>query len=241
MNASLVFGFAATSVIGGWLTWREVRNQLTSWRTHLRLDAMADRRRWAPPLVGKVRDRLLAARRSRAIDSGLAAWLDAAARSARAGASLRHALLEGAASLGGAPTGVHLIPFADALRGGETLGRALDGLDTDSTAARRLVGRALRLAAATGGPSASMLDAVAATLHERSGVAREVRALATQARASAAVMVAAPIVFSLGAMAADPGVGEFLTSTAGVLCIGLGLCLDAVGAAWMSRLVRVPS
>jgi tight adherence protein B len=186
-----------------------------------------------------VRHRWRATRRTTAIDTGLAAWLDASARSARAGGSLRHALLDGWGSVAGTPVGEHLRPFVEAVRAGEPLGRAVDLLDPNSTSARRLVGRALRLTATTGGPAAPMLDAVAATLHERTELAREVRALATQARASVVVMVTAPVVFAAGASVADPRVGEFLASGPGLLCLLVGAGLDLAGAAWMSRLVRV--
>ena len=104
--------------------------------------------------------------------------------------------------------------------------------------ARSIVDRALRLAGSVGGPSAGVLDAAASTLHERAALVREVRALSTQARASALVMIAAPVVFALGAVQLDSRVGAFFASGPGALCVLAGLALDLVGAVWMARIVR---
>ena len=57
-------------------------------------------------------------------------------------------------------------------------------------------------------------------------------------RASALVMIAAPIVFALGAVQVDSRVGAFFTSGPGALCVLAGLALDLAGAWWMARIVR---
>jgi tight adherence protein B len=172
-------------------------------------------------------------------DRGLPSWLEASARAARAGASLRQALRDGASTVATTPVGVQLGPFVTALDRGVALDIALDLLDGDRVSSgRSIVCRALRLAASVGGPSAAVLDAVSATLHERAALAREVRALSTQARLSALVMVCAPVVFGLGAMQLDRRVGAFFVSGPGVLCVLGGLALDLAGALWMARIVR---
>ncbi len=87
---------------------------------------------------------------------------------------------------------------------------------------------------------ARLIDAVAASLRERREVEAEAAALATQARASAGVLAAAPIVFAFLAAAADPEAGAFLLSTGpGLACLLGGVALLAVGGLWMARIVRV--
>ena len=101
-----------------------------------------------------------------------------------------------------------------------------------------LAAAALALGAELGGTAARSLDAVADTLRDRNAVHREIRALSTQARASAAVMAAAPVAFSALVAVADPSSVTFLlTSTFGVACLVLGVGLDVLGAWWMRRIV----
>jgi tight adherence protein B len=97
---------------------------------------------------------------------------------------------------------------------------------------------AIGLGGRTGGEVARALDRVAATLRERRELRAEVRALATQARASAGVLIVAPPAFALLASTVEPGVAGFLlTSPAGLGCLGAGLALDGLGAHWMGRIV----
>ena len=106
------------------------------------------------------------------------------------------------------------------------------------TPARRLVGAAVDLGAETGGATGQVLDGVADTLRERLALEREVAALSSQARASAALLVVAPVVFAVLAAAADPRVGAVLTGQpVGWACVAAGLLLDALGALWMRRMV----
>ena len=83
------------------------------------------------------------------------------------------------------------------------------------------------------------LDAVVATLDERRSLRREVRALSSQAAASTAVLVAAPLAFAIIVALVDSRVRRFyVTTAAGPGTIAGGLLLDAVGAWWMASLVR---
>ncbi|HEU5083238.1 MAG TPA: hypothetical protein VFU14_07865, partial [Acidimicrobiales bacterium] len=67
----------------------------------------------------------------------------------------------------------------------------------------------------------------------------EAAALATQGKASAAVLTLAPLGFAFLLTSLDPSAGRFLLGTpVGWLCIAVGLTLDAVGAWWMAALVR---
>lgn len=178
-------------------------------------------------------------RRSRLADAALPGFLDAIARSLRAGASLARAV-ESAAAASPAVLSTDLAPLTGALTGGVGLLPAVDAWrSVGATAPRTLTAAALSLAAETGGAPAGVVDAVAATLRERSALVREVRALSTQARASAVVMALAPVGFAALSATADPRIGRFLFhSTAGAACLAGGVVLDLLGAAWMGRLVR---
>lgn len=236
MSATVCFG-VLVAVVATWFTWREVAGVVVAGRVRRRLDRPSA----SPAPVHRVAAMLasLRARSNDGIDRGLASWLDASARAARSGASLRDALRDGASAIDGSPTGVFLQPMVQSLDRGDRLVVAIDRVSAGPPgSARELVDRSLRLAAAVGGPAAGVLDAAATTLHERAALVREVRALSTQARVSAAVMVAAPLVFAVVAAQVDGRVGAFLLSAPGGLCVVAGVALDAAGAWWMARIVR---
>ena len=84
----------------------------------------------------------------------------------------------------------------------------------------------------------AVLDGVAASLRERVALEREVAALSSQARASAIVLVVAPVVFAAAASMVDRRILDLLVGQPiGWVCLGVGLGLDALGAVWMSRLI----
>jgi tight adherence protein B len=84
---------------------------------------------------------------------------------------------------------------------------------------------------------ARAVDRTAATLRERQELRGEVRALATQARASAAVLALAPLAFAGLVATIEPAATTFLVaSPVGWACLGGGLVLELVGAVWMSRI-----
>jgi Flp pilus assembly protein TadB len=166
--------------------------------------------------------------------------LESVARSMRGGCSLTQALEEscGASAPGGPVTDLHGVMRS--VRAGVPIGEALTGwsASTDDDA-RRLAGAALTLGADLGGASARSLDAAASGLRDRAALAREVRALTSQARTSALVMVAAPVVFVALGAASDPRVaGALLTTPVGLSCLVAGITLDLIGAAWMARMTR---
>jgi Flp pilus assembly protein TadB len=242
MNALAGFVVAVGAVVGAGSAIGAALDVLLLRRVAVRLEPLGPELDTSPPWMARLRESVMAPRLTRAVDDGLASWLDGAARAARSGAILRHALTDGALALGEQPVARFLDPFVRRLARGEPIDVVLQDLAPDSgPSARRLVRRALSLAATTGGPVAPMLDAVAATLHERMALAREVRALSTQARASAAVMVVAPGLFGALASTLDTRVGAFLGSPGGLACVAIGMALDGFGAWWMARIVRVAS
>jgi tight adherence protein B len=103
----------------------------------------------------------------------------------------------------------------------------------------QLAAAALGLAADAGGEVARSVDRVAATLRERRELRAEVRALATQARASAGVLAVAPLAFAAVVAGVEPRAVAFLVTTpVGVMCLVGGLGMEALGAAWMARILR---
>ena len=113
---------------------------------------------------------------------------------------------------------------------------------SDERPAIRLLTTALEIGAAAGGSLARALDTVADTVDSRSAVAREMWAQAATARASAAVLVIAPIAFSAFALVGDRSALAFLTGTpAGVGCLATAAALDVAGAWWMAKITAAPS
>jgi tight adherence protein B len=176
-----------------------------------------------------------ASRARRRADRALPTLLDQVTRQLRSGASLPGAVAT-AASAGPDDATLRL---SDELVAGASLAPAVEGWhQCCPTPARGLVAAALTLAGEAGGSVASVLDGVTDTLRDRIALDREVAALSSQARASAAVLVVAPVVFAGLAAAADHRVAEVLFGRPlGWACLSVGAVLDGVGALWMSRLV----
>lgn len=178
-------------------------------------------------------------RADRLVDRELPDVLDMVAAGLRSGAALPAALHEGRAAARGPVRGdldhvlaTHAVgvPFVDAL----TAWRS-----RRSTPAVRATVAALAIAATAGGGAARAVDGVAAGLRDRRAVDRELRALATQARASAVVIMTAPLGFAVLTGASDPEAWAFLTaSPVGLVCTTAGLALDLAGGVWMARLTR---
>ena len=188
----------------------------------------------------RVLDRLVPARVARRRDAQLPALLDRLAAARRAGSSLAASLAE-LGPTSPPPLGIEMQAVAAALRHGRTIDQALAAWATlpSGTPDLELATAALRLSAQAGGEVARAIDRTAATLRERRSLQREVHSLATQARASAVVLVAAPGAFTALVATIQPSVLRFLfTTPAGLACVGVGAGLDALGATWMARIVR---
>ena len=184
--------------------------------------------------------RLLRHRGHAALEAALPAAVEEVARGLRSGASLRQALEEAGRATPG-PTGLELARVTAAAGQGASLTTALDWwAERSPLDSVGLVVAALGLGAETGGAQAQAIDGVASTLRQRLAAQAEARALATQARASAAVIAVAPLAFCVLASAADRRTAEFLLgSPVGLACLVAGLALDAAGALWMARLTRI--
>jgi tight adherence protein B len=189
-----------------------------------------------PPTVGRLVARRSAARR----DAQLPDALERLASNVRAGSALGPALVATAAVVPD-PLGRELLAVAAEVEHGAALVVALErwGDQNGSDTEVRLVAAAVGLAAEAGGQVARSIDQVASTLRERREVRAEVRALATQARASAGVLAVAPLAFTALVSTVEPAaVGFLVTTPVGLACLVGGLGLEATGAAWMARILR---
>lgn len=142
----------------------------------------------------------------------------------------------------GAPPGVarELAGVATAVERGMSLRAAVDrwamAADADGP---RLVAAAVAVHADAGGDPGPALTGVADTLRERRALRREIRALSSQARMSAAVIGGAPLAFAVVAAGTDRATAAFLVTTPlGLGCLLVGLGLELVGWRWMDRITR---
>jgi len=189
----------------------------------------------APILVGRQRRaRALVKRRSQ-----LPQALERLASAMRSGSSLPVALGEAGRATSD-PLGPELAALALGASEGQPIAAVLDGWTRQhDDPGTRLAATALVLATVVGVAPARAVDGVAATLRERLEVSAERRALASQARTSAVVLSAAPLLFALLLGMSDGAAGRFLLhSRAGWVCLAVGLGLDALGAWWMACLTR---
>ncbi len=183
-----------------------------------------------------VRPAVLRRRRVRDYDAGVAASVDALMSSLMSGASL-HQAFEAAARRPG-PVGADLVSVTRAVHQGDGLQPALDRWAAEAPGRGPvLLADALAITAGSGGSHAGAIGGVGATLREREAHTREVRALGTQARLSAGVLVVTPLGFAAVAALLDGRVVTLvLTTPLGWACLAGGLVLDGFGAWWMHRL-----
>jgi tight adherence protein B len=164
--------------------------------------------------------------------------LDVIAAALRSGASLPQALA--AASTGPGRVAVELRQVVVAVgRGAPLVGELDRWAERLPVPGLRLTTTALALGADAGGARAQAVDGVADTLRDRLALQREINAQSAQARSSAAVMTAVPVVVALLAAASDPRTAVFLfRSWPGMVCVLGGLALDGTAGLWMLRLIR---
>ena len=176
-------------------------------------------------------------RTSHRVDRSLPGLVDELIRSLQSGSTLAGALVEAADD--GGPVSADLQLVGADLRSGAPLGVALSrwAERRPGTRVGQLVA-AVDLAVTTGGEPSRLLGTVGEAIRDELEVSEEARALATQARSSAAVVALAPVGFAM--MMAPSGTAGFLTTGPGMVVLALGLVLDGVGLWWMWRLSGSP-
>lgn len=168
--------------------------------------------------------------------------VDAVAAALRAGAPASVAFEQGAAAAPPRLAG-GLLAAARSVERGVPLTAAVDGWAAGAGVdGSQLVATALAVTLGAGGHPARSLAGVAGTLRERRALRREVRALSSQARLSAAVIGVAPVLFAVVAAGTDGRTAAVLLgSPLGLACLTAGLGLDAAGWWWMDRITRSAS
>lgn len=152
-----------------------------------------------------------------------------------AGASPAAALVSAAER--GAGAGV-LRTLAAPLRAGEPVADAAERVDTGDPAADLLV-RALGVAERTGAGSAAAVEQAIAAARDEAALARLLRARTVQARGTAIVLTAVPVLAWLLLVAADRDTVRFYATGLGAATGGAALLLAASGQWWSRRLVAV--
>lgn len=166
--------------------------------------------------------------------NGVAEWCDDVARRLRSGSTLRDAM------------STTLPSDPDTRRATNELRRRLDrgAATVDACESPGNAGAHLQLAlivistaARLGGSPAPAIDRTAGTLRQRAVDADERNMQAAQARLSAHVLTAVPLAMLVLLLITDDDVRAAATSTLGATCIALGLSLNAIGSAWMRRII----
>ena len=186
--------------------------------------------------------RLLAARRRRyrsAVDAGVAEMAVAIADAIGGGRSLRSAVVDAAAGVGGA-AGHELRRTAAELAAGATTDGALEAMRARVGSPRMDTLVAACLLQRAGGDLARLLRETARGMEDQQRLEDEVRAATAQARFTAVIVVLLPVGGALLAELASPGWfaglwSSFLTAW----LVGLALALQAAAAVLMHRFGRV--
>lgn len=190
----------------------------------------------ASPAVGVVLARLAPARKRRRETAALIAFCFSLGRALRSGLPTERALGDSLDRVD--PLSLPRVRRVVAeLGSGRPLASAVDDwIDDSADMSERLVGQAIRFTSAAGGNLANCVDGVALAIRERVALESRRRVLAAQARASASVLVALPILFALVASGLRGGL--IYKGRAGLLLLVAGLSLDAAGLLWMRRIQR---
>ena len=164
----------------------------------------------------------------------VAAWCDELSRELRSGSTLRQALGTTV------PDDDTIADRTAPLRLG--LDRALPIIDATARIADpdphlRLALAVIVATSDVGGSAAAAIDRVAGTLRQRATDRDERRVQAAQARLSAHVMTALPLLMLGLFVASDDDVRAALRTPVGAICVVTGLVLNSSGWFWMRRIV----
>ncbi len=161
------------------------------------------------------------------------------ARSIRTGSTLLGAIGQVAPAVP-PPLSDELSAVVRAVGRGRPLDAALaEWSQTAGSSSVDLVVAACRFGHRDGGDLAPALDSAAVSLLDALDAEDEARALTSQARSSAGVLVALPVLGAGTFCLLDPAVAHTLfMTTAGRVCLAIGAVLDATACLVMSKLVR---
>lgn len=156
-----------------------------------------------------------------------AAFLTTAAAEVRGGSSLSAAVA--------AATARHR-PAGAAVHEGVTLAELAQRSSADPDEA--VVLQTVDAAHTLGGPVAATLDSGAALLRERAAVRAEAQVHSAQARLSARVLTAVPLVFAAWSLATSASFRRAVLGGPGVAIAAIGAALNLAGWWWMRRTIE---
>lgn len=208
---------AAAVMILGLRAWTSIAPQRVA------VSRPARDRRWGPGRRGRT-----------ATDLDVAAWCDDVARAIRTGASLTSAVRD---CVEHPAVATVTDPIVARLSRGQSLSTALRATPADSGTAVGLALTVLRSCAEVGGPAASPLERVAATLRDRNAIRQEQHSQSAQAQMSARVMTLVPIGMLALLATTDPNVRDAVATSAGLAAVVSGAVLNVAGWWWMQRII----
>ena len=178
-------------------------------------------------------------RRDARVGAQVPEFLDAVARSLRAGRSLATSV-SAAASEMREPLAAELRPMLLRVDAGVGLRESLAAAKAAaSNGPLSTALAALSIANEAGGAQAMVLDALASSLRSRAVAGRELRGLATPVRLSATLIGLAPPTVFGAVVAIDPvTASQAYASSAGRAAVAVGVVLDVVGLWWIRCLTR---
>lgn len=196
------------------------------------------------PVVARRRRR---SRDRRQIDTDIAIVFEVAARSVRAGAAVPEALQQAARTADGAGGRVVTALLAAPPRSaepGREAGRSRPvggfvGAPVTESRTGAIVAAVMAMVYGAAGGGARGLEAGAVLLREHERARVEIEAGAAHARASAALLIAVPVIFGGAALVLFPSSpGGMLSHPAALVSVVAGVAMEAAGAGWTARLVR---
>lgn len=178
--------------------------------------------------------------------AAVAAWCDDLSRELRHGSTLRSAIETTIPA--DAVVADHTETVRHLLSRGDTVSTACDEwsrkLDGESAVGIDVLGTLATVLSATaslGGNNAEPIDRFGITMRQRTSDDLERAANSAQARMSARVLTVVPLALLAVLFATDPGVRGAVTSSRGLMVVGVGLALNGVGAWWMRRIAGAPA
>lgn len=176
-------------------------------------------------------------RANRRLESDLVMIVENAARSARSGMSLSDALDEAARRTPG-PGAACMNDLARSLRHEHHVDATTSWLHEYPGASMQVVAATVAMTGGLAGGSARGLQAAAAVLRERERTRLAIEAGVSQAKTSARMLIALPVIVALGGLLFGPAMfGQAVTQPAVIGVVAIGMVFEVIGAWWSQRLV----
>lgn len=183
---------------------------------------------------------VLASRRRAAFADQLDDALQLIASSLRAGHSLLRAL-DSVAAEAESPASEEFARVVNETKVGRNLGRTLEeAAQRNQSDDFHWAAQAIAIHREVGGNLADVLDGVSNTIRERNQIRRQVKALSAEGKLSAYVLMALPIGILAFLSVSNPSyVNKFFASAIGIAMLVVAALLMALGAFWLSRVVKI--